>query len=62
MDVLIPECAATSVGPANELFTLLVQTILAAQCAISPKEMWPKDYGPTALERGISMIYLLCFV
>lgn len=58
MDLLSPECAATSVGPANQLFGLLIQTILAAQCAISPKEMWPKDYGPTALEKGIPFIYL----
>lgn len=52
MDVLNPECAAQSVGPANQLFGLLIQTILAAQCAISPKDMWPKDYGPTAIEQG----------
>lgn len=52
MDTFTPECAANSVGPANQLFSLLVQTILAAQCAISPKDMWPKDYGPTALEKG----------
>lgn len=52
MDILNPECAAQSVGPANQLFGLLIQTILAAQCAISPKDMWPKDYGPTALEQG----------
>lgn len=47
------QCAAQSVGPANQLFGLLVQTILAAQCAISPPDMWPKDYGPTALQRGL---------
>lgn len=52
MDILTPECAAQSIGPANQLFGLLVQTILAAQCAISPKDMWPKDYGPTAVEQG----------
>lgn len=60
MDVLNPECAAQSVGPANQLFGLLIQTILAAQCAISPKDMWPKDYGPTALEQGIKN-YFNCF-
>ncbi|XP_031636376.1 glucose dehydrogenase [FAD, quinone]-like isoform X3 [Contarinia nasturtii] len=54
MDVLNPSCAAQSVGPANQLFGLLVQTILAAQCAISPKDMWPKDYGPTAVEQGLN--------
>lgn len=59
MDVLNPECAAQSVGPANQLFGLLIQTILAAQCAISPKDMWPKDYGPTALEQGTIQIFHL---
>lgn len=52
MDVFTPECATNSVGPANHLFSLLIQTILAAQCAISPKDTWPKDYGPTAIEQG----------
>uniref|UniRef100_A0A1Y9H2C6 Glucose-methanol-choline oxidoreductase N-terminal domain-containing protein n=1 Tax=Anopheles dirus TaxID=7168 RepID=A0A1Y9H2C6_9DIPT len=47
------QCAAQSVGPANQLFGLLVQTILAAQCSISPPDMWPKDYGPTALAHGL---------
>lgn len=59
MDLLSAECAAQSIGPANQLFGLLVQTILAAQCAISPKEMWPKDYGPTALEKGNTSTPLL---
>lgn len=56
MEALTPECAAQSVGPANQLFGLLIQTILAAQCAISPKDMWPKDYGPTAIEQGKSAV------
>uniref|UniRef100_A0A182Q348 Glucose-methanol-choline oxidoreductase N-terminal domain-containing protein n=1 Tax=Anopheles farauti TaxID=69004 RepID=A0A182Q348_9DIPT len=51
--LLSGQCAAQSVGPANQLFGLLVQTILAAQCAISPPDMWPKDYGPTALAQGL---------
>jgi choline dehydrogenase len=53
MDVLAPTCAAQSVGVANNLFGLLLQTLIAAQCAISPPEKWPKDYGPTALEKGL---------
>lgn len=65
MDLLTTECAAQSLGPANQLFGLLVQTILAAQCAISPKDLWPKDYGPTAVEQGeirreISKIWRKC--
>lgn len=47
------ECAAQSVGAANGLFGLLLQTILAAQCAISPQDKWPKDYGPTIMEKGL---------
>lgn len=52
MDILNSECAAQSVGPVNQFFGLLIQTIFAAQCAISPKNMWPKDYGQIAIEKG----------
>lgn len=52
MDILPETCAAQSVGAANGLFGLLFQTLLAAHCAISPAEKWPKDYGPTALKDG----------
>ncbi|GAB0093749.1 glucose dehydrogenase [Sergentomyia squamirostris] len=45
-------CAAQSVGPANQLIGLLINTLLASQCSLSPPEMWPKDYAPTALEKG----------
>lgn len=53
MDLIPPQCAVQSVGAANNLFGLLLQTLIAAQCAISPAEKWPKDYGPTALEKGL---------
>lgn len=55
---LSPVCAAQSVGSANELFVSLIQTVLAAQCSISPPEMWPPDYGPIALERGTFDIFI----
>lgn len=48
----LTQCANHSVGPANQLFGLLIQTLLAAQCSISPPDMWPKDFGPTAIEKG----------
>lgn len=51
--LLNSQCAAQSLGPANQLFTMLIQTIMAAQCSISPPDMWPKDYGPTALKEGL---------
>ncbi|XP_031617192.1 glucose dehydrogenase [FAD, quinone]-like [Contarinia nasturtii] len=50
MNLFTPQCEAQSVGAANQLFATLVQTILAVQCSISPPDMWPKDYGETALE------------
>lgn len=52
MEALTAQCAAHSIGPANQLFTLLLQTILTAQCSISPPEKWPADYGSTAIEKG----------
>jgi hypothetical protein len=53
MDIIPPTCAATSVGAANGLFTLLFQTLLTAHCSISPPDKWPKDYGPTAIKDGL---------
>lgn len=50
------QCAAQSLGPANELFGALVQTILAVHCAISAPELWPKDFGPTAMQNGETLI------
>lgn len=47
------QLSSQSVGAGNQLFVSLVQTLLAAQCSISPPEMWPRDYGPTAIERGL---------
>lgn len=53
MESLSAQCAAHSLGPANQLFTLLLQTILSAKCSISPPEKWPTDYGLTAIEKGM---------
>lgn len=52
MDAITSPCQAHSVGASNQLFGLLIQTILASQCAISPPDMWPKDHGPEAIEKG----------
>lgn len=46
-------CAAQSIGPGNQLFVSLVNTVLAAQCAISPPEMWPKNYAKDALQKSM---------
>lgn len=50
--ILSQQCAAQSVGTANHLFATLIRTLLAAQCSISPPEMWPDDYGRIAVEQG----------
>lgn len=52
LDYGATQCAAQSIGPANQLFALLIQTIIAAKCAISPPELWPQDYAARALEHG----------
>lgn len=36
----------------NSIFDILIKTLLEKQCEISPPEMWPKDYGPTAMKKG----------
>lgn len=48
-----PQCAAQSLGPINQLFINVIQALLAAHCSLSPPELWPKDYGPTALEEKL---------
>ena len=52
MEFLPESCAAQSVGGANGIFGLMVQTLLAAQCALAPPERYPPDYGPTASVKG----------
>lgn len=46
------QCPSQNVGAANQLFSVLIQAIFAAQCSISPPEMWPKDYGPIFVQGG----------
>lgn len=53
MESLATQCSSHSIGPANDLFAALIQALLAAQCALSPSDKWPTDYGPQALEKGI---------
>lgn len=52
MDHLLGECASHSLGTSNQLFGLMIQTLIAAQCALSPPENWPIDYGPEAIQNG----------
>jgi len=46
-------CALQSNGVSNNLFGLMVQTLLAAQCSLSPPDLWPADHAPHALEHGL---------
>lgn len=34
-----------SLGPVGQLFTALVQSLVASWANISPEEMWPEDRG-----------------
>lgn len=54
MEFLSEQCAAQSVGAANGLFGILFQTLMAAHCALAKPDRWPKDFGPTAIEKGVS--------
>lgn len=51
-DLAASQCASQSIGPANQLFALLIQTIISAKCAISPPDMWPQDYAAQAFANG----------
>ncbi|XP_063705508.1 glucose dehydrogenase [FAD, quinone]-like [Culicoides brevitarsis] len=53
MDQLLGQCASHSIGNANQLFGLMIQTLIAAQCSLSPPDMWPTDYASTALKNGL---------
>lgn len=51
MPLLEAQCAAQSIGPFNTMVSALIQALLAAQCAISPPELWPPDYANALLGR-----------
>lgn len=55
--LLFPQCAARSVGPANQAFMQLIQTILAAHCSLPQPGLWPDDHGPIAAKSGKKSIY-----
>ncbi|XP_017484859.1 PREDICTED: glucose dehydrogenase [FAD, quinone]-like [Rhagoletis zephyria] len=50
--LLATQCAAQSVGAINSMVNALLQAILAAQCAISPPNLWPPDYAAQLLRKG----------
>ncbi|XP_075156010.1 glucose dehydrogenase [FAD, quinone]-like [Haematobia irritans] len=50
---LANQCSISSVGNVNAIVTLLLQGLLASQCNISNKDMWPSDYGNQIIENGL---------
>lgn len=47
-------CVIKSLNSPN-LFAGILQTVLAAQCAISSPDNWPRDYGSTVWNKGCSV-------
>lgn len=52
MNIVSPQCAARSVGVTNNLFGIMLQTVLLSQCNISPVDKWPRDFGKRAMKGG----------
>lgn len=53
-------CTEPSVGAVPSMFSSLITTILAAQCAIDPSEMWPEDYGQQATQQCNYILLAIC--
>ncbi|GAB0093743.1 hypothetical protein DMENIID0001_089170 [Sergentomyia squamirostris] len=45
-------CANTSIGTVNQYISTLFNTLMVAQCSLSPPDYWPPDYGDIAIKRG----------
>lgn len=59
-NINLPQCPAIeSTGFGPQMILGLTQSLWAAQliCSLSPPDMWPKDYGETASEKGIPLKY-----
>ncbi|XP_034490247.1 glucose dehydrogenase [FAD, quinone] [Drosophila innubila] len=39
------QCGTPGIGLLQGMVTLLVQTLLSAQCNVAPSKLWPPDYG-----------------
>lgn len=51
-NIFLPQCNATSVGTASQLFLTLLQALMPAQFSTTPKSIWPRDYGNVAVKEG----------
>ncbi|XP_013105617.2 glucose dehydrogenase [FAD, quinone] [Stomoxys calcitrans] len=47
------QCPAPSVGALNTMVTLLTEYLMGAQCQLARSELYPRDYGDTALMHGL---------
>lgn len=47
------QCPEKSTGVVSSLLQVLLQTVLASQCAISPSTNWPNNYGPNAIQNRL---------
>lgn len=47
MDFIPAQCAVRSLGPANDLLNLLIQTLIASYCTISDPGWPPNCENPT---------------
>lgn len=54
------ECAATSIGSANNLLLTMFKLMIYAQCQVSPPDMWPQDRGEVALKEGMCVVGNIC--
>lgn len=60
MDYIPAQCAR-SLGPANQMVNLLIQTLLSSYCELSDPG-WPKDCGETATDQSkLVELHLLFF-
>ncbi|XP_065365833.1 glucose dehydrogenase [FAD, quinone]-like [Calliphora vicina] len=53
MSEALGQCSLNSVGSMNTFVGVLIQSLLATQCQISPASYWPLDYAAEALEIGL---------
>lgn len=45
IDSISSPCPGHTTGAAGQLFTMLMQSIMAAPCNLSNPNMWPDDFG-----------------
>lgn len=49
------QCPEQSTGAVSTILQVLIQTLLASQCALSPSTEWPEDFGPKFLRHELEI-------